>query len=422
MKSASADAAALPVPGIAGQSGEMQGEMRGEMTDEMPGAPAPDVESGPVAARASRYSRIGVAVGVLAVISLVAALYLARAFVVPLLIGILLSYSLSPMVEWLKAIRVPRPVAAALVLAVLVGGTSWVATSLSDDAAAMIEKLPEAARKLRQKLSAERTSGPTALQNMQEAAKELEGATAEAAGDKTGAAGGRKGPAARAAAARETEPTAWLRDFMLAQSTLAVTVLAQAPIVVLLTYFLLASGGHFRRKLVQFVGPSLSRKKDAVRILDGIDEQVQRYLFAMLVSNALLGVATWLAFEAMGMEQAGVWGVAAGLLHFIPYLGPAAVAFASGVAAFLQFGTPYYALAVAGVSLLVAGAIGFVFMTWLQSRFARVNAAVLFIALLFFGWLWGIWGLLLGAPLLAIVKVICDRVESLKPAGELLGQ
>ena len=75
-----------------------------------------------------------------------------------------------------------------------------------------------------------------------------------------------------------------------------------------------------------------------------------------------------------------------------------------------------------GVSLLVAGTIGFAFMTWLQSRFAGVNAAVLFIALLFFGWLWGAWGLLLGAPLIAIAKVVCDRVDSLKPAGELLGR
>jgi predicted PurR-regulated permease PerM len=376
-------------------------------------APAADSVAGGV--RAARYARVGVAVGVLAVIALVAALYLARAFVVPLLIGILGSYALSPVVEWLKAMRVPRPVAAALVLAVLVGSASWVAFSLSDDVAAMTEKLPDAARKLRQNLSAARTSGPTALQNMQEAAKELEGATAEAAG-------GKEKPAARAVAARDTEPTAWLRDYMLAQSALVITVAAQAPIVMLLTYFLLASGGHFRRKLVQLVGPSLSRKKDAVRILEEIDSQVQHYLFAMLVSNCLLAVVTWLAFEALGVEQAGVWGVAAGVLHFVPYLGPACIALASGVAAFLQFGSPLNAVAVAGASLLAAGSIGFVFMTWLQSRYARVNAAMLFIALLFFGWLWGAWGLLLGAPLVAIAKVICDRVESLKPAGDLLGR
>ena len=372
-------------------------------------------DSAAVAVRTGRYSLMNVAVGVLAVIALVAALGLAQAFFVPLLLGILASYALSPVVEWLEAIRVPRTAAAALALAVLVGSSSWVAFSLSDDAAAMIEKLPEAARKLRQNLSAARTSGPTALQNMREAAKELEGATAEAAG-------GKERPAARPIAARDTEPTSWLRDYILAQSALLITVAAQTPIVVLLTYFLVAYGGHFRRKLVPLVGPSLSRKKDAVRILEEIDAQVERYLFAMLVSNALLAVVTWFAFEALGMEQAGLWGVAAGVLHFISYLGSVLIALASGVAAFLQFGSLLSALAVAGMSLLVAGAIGFVFMTWLHSRFARVNAAVLFIALLFFGWLWGVWGLLLGAPLVAIAKAICDRVESLKPAGELLGR
>ncbi|OGA30080.1 MAG: hypothetical protein A3I65_03745, partial [Betaproteobacteria bacterium RIFCSPLOWO2_02_FULL_68_150] len=352
------------------------------------------------------------AVSVLAVIAIVAALYLARAFFVPFLIGILASYALRPVVNWLKACHIPRPAGAALVLAVLAGSLSWIAFSLSDDAAAVIETLPEAARKLRQNLSAARTSGPTALQNMQEAASEIQGAATDA---------GAK-PGARVIAVKPSEPSTWLRDYALAQSALLFTVAAQTPIVLLLTYFLLASGAHFRRKLVGFVGPSLSVKKDAVRILDEIDTQVQRYLLATLVSNTLIAVATWLAFEALGMQHAAVWGVAAGVLHFIPYLGPVLIALASGMAGFLQFGSLLGALAVAGASLVVAGAVGFLFTTWLQSRFAGVNAAVLFIALLFFGWLWGVWGLLLGAPLIAIAKVVCDRVESLKPAGELLGR
>jgi predicted PurR-regulated permease PerM len=347
-------------------------------------------------------------VGLLAVLALVAALYLARAFFVPLLIGILASYALHPMVNWLEACRVPRSVGAALVLTAVVGSFSWIGFSMSGDAEALIEKLPEAARKLRQDLSSARSGTPTALQNMQQAAKELEGAAADA---------GAK-PKTRVVA-QAPEPT-WLRDYTLAQSALLVTVAAQTPIVLLLTYFLLASGKHFRRKLLQLVGPSLAAKKDAVEILEEVDVQVQRYLLAMLVSNALLAIGTWLAFLALGLDQAGVWGVAAGVLHFIPYLGAALIALGSGVAAFLQFGSLLYALAVAGVSLLVAGAIGFAFMTWLHGRFARVNAAVLFIALLFFGWLWGVWGLLLGAPLVAIAKVVFDRVEALKPAGALL--
>jgi predicted PurR-regulated permease PerM len=361
---------------------------------------------------APRYSRVNVAVVVLASIAVVAALYLGRAFFVPLLLGIFASYTLSPVVDWLNAWHVPRAVAAALVLAVLAGGLSWLTFSLSDGAAALTENLPEAAQKLRKQLSAARSSGPTALQNMQEAANELQQAATDA---------GMK-PGSPAQAVRAPASTAWLRDYALAQTALLFAVLAQTPIVLLLTYFLLASGQHFRRKLVQFVGPSMSRKKDAVRILDEIHAQIQRYLAATLVSNVLVGVGTWLVFEALEVEQAGVWGVAAGVLHFIPYLGPALIALASGVAGFMQFGSALDAFAVGGASLGVAVAIGFAFMTWLQSRFARVNAAVLFIALLFFGWLWGAVGLLLGAPLMAIAKVVCDRVAGLNPVGELLGR
>ncbi len=377
-------------------------------------AAAPETVEVPaeVVTRLSRGWRLTVAVAILTAIAVVAALYLARSFFVPLLIGILGSYTLSPIADWLEAKRVPRAIGSALIIIGLVGAMSWVAVSLREQSSAMIEKLPEAARKLRQNLVAERASRPTALQNMQEAANEIQAAAADA-----GAKGGARSPAVKPA-----ESTAWLRDYALAQSALLITIAAQTPVVLLLIYFLMASGSHFRRKLVQLVGPSLARKKDAVRILEEVDVQVQRYLLVMLVSNTLVAVCTWLALAALGLEQAGVWGVAAGVLHFIPYLGPLLLAFISGVAAFLQFGTLLDALLIAGTSLLVAGAVGMVFMTWLQSRFASVNAAVLFIALLFFGWLWGVAGLLLGAPLVAILKVVCDRVETLKPFGELLGR
>jgi predicted PurR-regulated permease PerM len=362
-------------------------------------------------------SRLPVAAGLVAACALVAALYLGRGFFVPLLIGILASYTLHPLVDGLAAWRVPRVIGAALVLVMLVAGVSWAAVSMGDDATAMIESLPEAARKLRKELSSQRTGAPSALQNMQAAAQELQGAAADASADSTKSAK----PQARAVTLQAPAPT-WLRDYTLAQSALLATVAAQAPIVLLLTYFLLASGEHFRRKLLELVGPSLQSKKDALAILNEIETQVKRYLLSTLAANALLGVVTWLVFLALGLDQASVWGVAAGVLHFIPYLGPALIAVGSGVAAYLQFGSLLQAFAVAGASLVVAGIIGFAFMTWLQSRFASVNAAVLFIALLFFGWLWGVWGLLLGAPLLAITKVVFDRVESLKPMGQLLGR
>jgi predicted PurR-regulated permease PerM len=378
-------------------------------------ADGPADEATDVEVRVRRYSRTTMALTILAGIAVIASLYFARAFFVPLLIGILASYTLRPVVDWLHRLRIPQAVAAAMVMAVLVGGAGWMVYSLSDEATALIEKLPDAARKLRTKLITSPNAVPTALQNVQEAANELQRAATDVA-TKPGTR-----PAAAPPAAAPQDSMAWLRDYALTQTALLISIAAKTPIVLLLAYFLLASGDHFRRKLVQFVGPSLSRKKDALRILEEVDAQVQHYLLVMLAANALVGLATWLALEAMGLEQAGVWGVFAGVMHFVPYLGPVAVAAGVGVAAFIQFGSALHALAVAGATLLVAGLIGMVFMTWLQSRVARINAAVLFIALLFFGWLWGIAGVLLGAPLVAIARVVCDRVEVLKPAGELLG-
>lgn len=371
----------------------------------------PDSDIQPQAGPRTR--RKNLALNILAAIAVVAALYLARSFFIPLLIGILASYALSPLVDWLKTCYVPRPLGAALILVILVGAFSWMAYSLRDDASAMIEKLPEAAHKLRQNMNATRAQGPSMLQHVQEATNELQRAATEAAGGKAGSP---------AVLVKPPAPVTWLQDYILMQSTQLVAGFAQAPIILLLIYFLLISGQHFRRKLVQLVGPSLSRKKEMVHMLEEVNVQIQRYLLVILTSNILVGICTWLAFEMLGMEQAGVWGVTAGILHFIPYLGPALFALASGIAAFLQFNSPLQALVVGGVSLVVAGIIGLLLMTWLQSHFAQMNAAVLFIALLFFGWLWGAWGLLLSAPLITIAKVVSDRVESLKPVGELLGR
>jgi len=397
------------IPASRLKTGSQEDQINPVILNEIPVGNSNDTEATTFASSCLRFN---ISICTLAIIAFVAAMYLAQAFFLPLLIGIIASYTLSPVVDYLSRCHIPRPIGAALVVIVLIGALSWLALSLSSEASAMIEKLPDATRKLRQHLSEIRPLNQSALQNMQEAATQLEGAAADASIK----------PDAQLVSSPTSAPTAWLHDYALRQSLLLFSVFAQAPIVLLLTYFLLASGEHFRRKIVQFAGPSLTRKKDAVRILDEIDMQIQLYLLSVLVASSMVGIATWLGFKALGMEQAGVWGVIAGLLQFIPYLGPAITALSSGIASYLQFGSLLNALATSGVALLISAAIGLMFTTWLQSRFAHINTAVLFIALLFFSWLWGIWGLLLGAPLVAIIKVICDRVDSLNPLGELLGR
>jgi predicted PurR-regulated permease PerM len=116
------------------------------------------------------------------------------------------------------------------------------------------------------------------------------------------------------------------------------------------------------------------------------------------------------------------WAVAAGLLHIIPYLGPGLTAAATGMAAFMQFDSFSMALLVSGTSLAIATVVGTFVVTWMTGKIAKMNAAAVFISLLFWGWLWGVWGMLLSIPIIVIVKVVSERVEQLEPVAELLGE
>ncbi|MCX7169834.1 MAG: AI-2E family transporter, partial [Proteobacteria bacterium] len=124
----------------------------------------------------------------------------------------------------------------------------------------------------------------------------------------------------------------------------------------------------------------------------------------------------------IGLENAGAWAVAAGLLHVIPYFGPAVTAGAIGMAAFMQFDTLSTALLVAGASMAIATLVGTFVTTWMTGRIAKMNKAAVFVSLLFWAWLWGVWGMLLSIPITVILKVVAQHVEQLEPLAELLGE
>jgi predicted PurR-regulated permease PerM len=159
-----------------------------------------------------------------------------------------------------------------------------------------------------------------------------------------------------------------------------------------------------------------------MQVLEEIDGHVRRYLVVLLVANILVGTGTWLAFTALGVNYAGMWGAVAGVLHTAPYFGPAIIAAASLVGAFVQFGEWPLALMVSGASILVAAVVGQLFATWLASKQTEMNTTATFIGLLFFGWIWGLWGVLLAIPILAIVKTVCEANEDWKALAQLLGR
>jgi len=140
-----------------------------------------------------------------------------------------------------------------------------------------------------------------------------------------------------------------------------------------------------------------------------------------LFTSSLVGVLTWLCFLAIGMEHAAVWGIAAGVLDLVPYFGSVIITSGSMLVAFLQFGTIGMVGAVGGIALLIHSAEAFLLTPWLSARSNQMNPFAIFVGVLAWGWLWGVWGLLLGVPILVIIKAICDRVDDFKPVGEFLG-
>ena len=357
----------------------------------------------------------GLALAVLAVLAVVAALEWAQTFFISLLLGILIAYTLNPPVVWLERIRIPRGVATIVVMLGVMGALAFGAWSLRGQMQTIVEQLPAAASKFATGLARLRTSQVGAMQKMQSAATEVAKATAEAAGGPAVA----KPPATRVVI---EQPAFKLGDFLWTGSKGAVGALGQAIMVLFLTFFLLVGGDTFKRKLVRLTGPSLSNKKITVQILDDINDSIQKYMFMMLATNVLVGLLVWFAFAWIGLENAGAWAVAAGFLHVIPYLGPGVTAAATGMAAFMQFDSFPMALLVAGVSMAIAPVVGTFVTTWMTGRIAKMNAAAVFISLLFWGWLWGIWGMLLSIPIIVIIKVVSQHVEQLQPVAELLGE
>jgi predicted PurR-regulated permease PerM len=353
----------------------------------------------------------------LVAIATLACLYMlhwASAVFVPLLLGLMFSYALTPLVNRLAALHIARSLAAAVVLGSVLGGVGSIAYSLSDDAALMIQALPEAAQKLRRGIDGLRGKGGavSGIDTVQKAAAELERA----------AEGGATSAPGRSVTKVQIEPPRFnVKDYLWSGTLGLAAAVGQALVVLFITFFLLSSGDLFRRKVVRIAGPTFGQRRLTLQALDEIDQQIQRYLLVQVFTSAVVGVATWLAFAWLGVERAAVWGAVTFILNFIPYFGSIVVTGASALMGFVQFGNFEMALLVGGVAMAINSVEGYILTPWLTGRASRMNPVAVFVGVLAWGWLWGLWGLFLGVPILMAIKAVCDRVDELKPVGELLG-
>lgn len=354
-----------------------------------------------------------VALVILCVLAGLAVLRWASALFIPLMLGFVFSYALSPVVDAMARARIPRAIGAAVLIIAILGSVGASIYSMADDANQLIDSLPVAAQKLRDSLR-KRTTGPaTPLETVQKAAAELERAAEESSAPSAATRGVQR--------VVVEKPRFNIRDYLWSSTVGLLSLIGQITLVTFLTYFLLLSGDTYRRKLVKITGPSFAQKKLTVEALDEINAQIQRYLLVQLLASVGVGLATGILFASLGLKHAAVWGVAAGVLNLIPYIGSFLVTGTAALVAFVQFGEVNMALAVGGGSLLINTLEGYLLVPWLTSKASRMNPVAVFVGVLAWGWLWGVWGLLLGIPIMMVIKTICDRVDDLKPIGELLG-
>ena len=342
------------------------------------------------------------------------ALRWAQAVFIPLLVAIMFTYALTPVVDALCRWRLPRSVGAAVLLMGLVSALGAGAYHLQDDADNLIQSLPDAARTLRKALSGTRSPSDSNMDKVQKAADQLQMAATQLS--QVSASGG-----AGITRVQIEKPAFNVHDYVVVGTLGVAVMVGQVTAVCFITYFMLASGDIFRRKLARIAGPNFAKRKITVQVLNEITQQVRRYLVVQIVTSVGVGLATSLAFWAIGLKHVAVWGIAAAVLNLIPYLGSIAVCALSAVVALTQFGSLDKALLVASVSVLLHVVSGYMITPWLTSRTSRLNTVVVFVGMLAWGWLWGVWGLLLGTPIMMAIKAVCDRVDELKGVGELMG-
>lgn len=378
--------------------------------------PSPPLEpSSEPAAQSAAFRLRLLPLNLIAALAIIFTLRWAREVFIPLVLALFISYTLDPIVAWMERKKIPRAIGTAVVLMIVTAGIGLMIYSLGRQGEAILEQLPEAAQKFRQSLQDGRGDPDGTLNKVNKAANELEKAANEATG------GASPQPKQGPPKVQVTQPALNLADYIWVGTIGVFAVTMQSLLIFFLVYFLLVSGSTFRRKLVKIAGPSLEKKKVTVEILDEINLQIKRFLWVQLYTSLFMGFAIWLAFRWIGLENAGMWGIAAGILKSIPFMGGIVIIGGTALVAYLQFGTISMALLIGGIAIALKGIEGLLLSPLMTSKTGQIHTVWIFVGILFWGWVWGVWGLLLGIPIIMVAKAVCDRVEGLKPIGELLG-
>jgi predicted PurR-regulated permease PerM len=340
-----------------------------------------------------------VALRILAAAAVVFLLWWGRALLAPLCLAIFIALALNPLVARL-ARRMPRSLAAAVVVLFTLAVLSGAVYALADDVAAAIEGMPAAVRQFREMIQRSAADSRAPLGSIDRAIAELQ----------------RLWHSAPGGASASTD----LRQELVLMGGRALAASTQAVALMFLVYFLLATGDTLRVKAVRLSGERLSQRKITAQVLEQLMSQVSYFVGYLIVSGAVVGAVTALAFSWLGVSYASLWGLAAGLLNAVPYLGPTIVMIGSSAAALLQFGSWEMALAVGGASLAITTLEGMVLSTVLFGWRVRMHPVAVFLSIMFWGWIWGPIGTFLAVPIATAFKTVVDHLPTVVKTSELL--
>ena len=334
--------------------------------------------------------------GGLFILGLLATCYAATEIVLPIVIAFVLMLVLQPAMRLLERLHLPRGLAAALLILAFFSGFVGLGTALSGPVASWSEKLPAGIPKLQDRLSfLSRPIGT--VQKFVHRAETL-------------APGSEGAPVAVAVAGTG------LSDRLLNGTRSVVSGLLET---VLVLFFLLVSGDTFLRRLVEVL-PRFRNKRLAVDIAQHIESDVSAYLATITLMNAGVGIATGIVAAASGLGDPVLWATIAFLLNYVPILGPLIGVLIFLLAGLLSIDTLWVAFLPAGLYLAIHMIEGETVTPMLLARRFTINPVLVIVSLVFWYWMWGVPGAILSTPMLAIIKIICDRIQTLSAFGHFI--
>jgi predicted PurR-regulated permease PerM len=322
-------------------------------------------------------------------------IYFMRSILLPVILALLLSYLLRPIVRGLAKLKIPLAASAAFILIGLLALVGYGVSALAAPAAGWVQKAPAGLTEVQHKLLPVKKS----VAQVTKATGEIEKlATTNA---ETKAVDVKRHPITEMFVTRTPE------------------FISDAVLLTILLYFLLVYDQVFIAKLVKLL-PTLSDKKTAVGIAQDIESHVSRYLFTITAINACLGMAVGTAVALLGLPNPVMWGVMVALLNFVPYLGALTGIICMTIGAVLSFDSLGYALIFPATYLALGVLEGSFITPWVMGRSLTLNPVIILLSLTFWGWMWGIVGIILAVPILAAFKIFCAHIKPMEPLAEFL--